>query len=221
MIRDIFEFWSQVPPDAKQHPDDNEVLRRTDARRHFDLQCLPGPFLGPLHTAPVVLLFLSPGLTPQDRRDARSPLAQARTAAARDGNLPLPGPDEHEAAWRWWRSKVSCVTRNWEALREHVAILNITPYHSKTFNERDFVASLPSARASIDWAQNVLFPEAEAGRRVVVVLRAQAAWGVRQGRRYGEALFLLNITHGGHMVDNPLRRRTIGAIRTAIPGLPL
>ena len=70
MKPDIFEFWAQIKPSEHVHPADYAVMRRVG--HGFDLDCLPGCFFGPLRTARIVLLFLSPGLSDQDPLDATS-----------------------------------------------------------------------------------------------------------------------------------------------------
>jgi hypothetical protein len=71
MAEDIFKFWSQMPKGERIHPADKEVFQRIHPKRHgFRLECLPGNFSGPLKKAPVVLLYLSPGFSKPDLRDA-------------------------------------------------------------------------------------------------------------------------------------------------------
>ena len=61
-VTDIFEFWAQIKRGQLIHPADAPVFARMDAEKHgFQLHCLPTCFNGRLKTAPVVLLFLSPG----------------------------------------------------------------------------------------------------------------------------------------------------------------
>jgi hypothetical protein len=75
MIADLLEFWSDVPGHAHEHPFDRKVL---DGVPHsFERRCLPNPFFGPLRTARVVFLFLSPGFRPKDLEHARSEAGQA------------------------------------------------------------------------------------------------------------------------------------------------
>jgi hypothetical protein len=72
-MADIFKFWSRIERGAFIHPADKEVFARIDAKRHgFELNCLPGCFGGPLKTAPVVLLYLSPGFSKLDVADAKT-----------------------------------------------------------------------------------------------------------------------------------------------------
>src|SRR4051794_13275778 len=72
-MTEIFEFWSRIERGARIHPDDIKIFERMDAERHgFQLQCLPGCFAGKLKSAPIVLLFLSPGFSAADVDDANS-----------------------------------------------------------------------------------------------------------------------------------------------------
>jgi hypothetical protein len=41
----------------------------------------------------------------------------------------------------------------------------------------------------LDWAQSVLFTQAERGERVVICMREVNFWGLEAGQRYGKALF--------------------------------
>jgi hypothetical protein len=72
---DIFRFWATVKRKDRIHPADREVFARVKGHTS-DLKCLPGCFGGPLRTAPIVLLYLSPGWSPLDRKDAVSKSGQ-------------------------------------------------------------------------------------------------------------------------------------------------
>jgi hypothetical protein len=114
------------------------------------------------------------------------------------GTQPLPGPDEHRIAWKWWVSRTRCFGK-WQDLRTKIAVLEIGAYHSRTFKDVPLLAALPSSRVSIDWAQAVLFPQAIAGERAVVCLRSSAFWGLQQGQQYGRSLYAPRVTQGGYM----------------------
>jgi hypothetical protein len=217
MAVDIFKFWSQVGPNDYQHPADRDVLQRVGSS--FDLRCLPGCFRGPLRTAPVVLLYLSPGLNPAFEKDylkeARSRAGRVLNYRTRSGRVLLPGPAQLFPAWKWWTSRTACFGE-WQKVQDKVAILNICAYHSKSFDDKPLLVALPSSRVSLDWAQGVLFPEAIAGKRVVVCLRAASFWGLRtgkRGRQYGESLFCPLVTRSGHMANTAMRNRVISAAR--------
>jgi len=220
MSVDIFEFWSQIGPADKYHPKDREVLSRMKDAHLFDLRCLPHCFVGPLKTAPVVLLYLSPGFDEEDDlKDARTRKGRDRYRECRKGEQQLPGPKENPAGWRWWKSRTSCFEENWESLRTKVAILNIGAYHSTNFGDRPLLAALPSSRVSIEWAQTILFPQAIAGERVVVCLRSSQFWGLYEGangKRYGKSLYAPLVTRGGHMQKVPMREEIIRKVQAAV-----
>lgn len=194
------------------HPADRDVLARV--QHGFDLKCLPGSFAGKLRTAPVVFLYLSPGWAPLDRIDARTRSSQEFYIRKYAGNEPFHTDDDRPGN-RWFATRTRCFG-SWAAVRPHVAVLNIGAYHSKTFEDAPLLAALPSSRVSLSWAQEVLFPQAMAGERVVVCMRAARFWGLEMGNRYGESLFAPPVTRGGHMLHSPMRSRVIRAVRSAI-----
>jgi hypothetical protein len=216
---DIFQFWSQVGLTDKCHPEDRKVLSRMRKTHLFDLRCLPHCFVGPLRTAPVVLLYLSPGFSENDDlKDARTRRGRARYMECRNGKQPLSGPEEHLAGWKWWKSRTS-IFDDWKTLQNKVAVLNIGAYHSKSFGDRPLLAALPSSRVSIDWAQRVLFPQAIAGERVVICLRASQFWGLfegNNGKRYGKSLYAPRVTRSGHMRIGAMREEIRRKVRSAI-----
>jgi hypothetical protein len=217
MCRDIFEFWSEAAPSDKVHPKDRYVLDRV--KHGFDLRCLPACFAGPLKTAPVVLLYLSPGLNMKDIEEADTPEGQARHAERRKGYQPLRGPDDHEPAWRWWSGRTKAFGP-WEQLQHRVAILNISAYHSRTFDDQHILSALPSCRVTLDWAQEVLFRQAENGERVVVCMRSAPFWGLGKRGRYGHSLFAPAAGRGGYMLkqgeDSVVRAEVVAAVQAAL-----
>lgn len=220
MSIDIFEFWSSVPADTKVHPADAPVFDRTktasSSGHGFDLSCLPHQFAGPLRTAPVVLLYLSPGLGPEDVEEAVNPDAQRRQARQRQGDAPLPGKEEYPAAWKWWASRTKRFG-DLNQFRDKIAFLNIGAYHSVDFQDYAMLSALPSCRASIDWAQTVLFPQGESGERVIVCLRSPQFWGLGKCRKYGKALFVPPVGRSGHMLcqgeNLPICEEVVAAVR--------
>jgi hypothetical protein len=136
-------------------------------------------------------------------------LCQART-----GRDPLPNiPDT--AGYIWRKSRLAFLG-DWESSLDKIAIFNIGAYHSKAFTDHDVLASLPSSRVALDWAQSVLFSEAEVGKRVVICMRAANYWGLRVGQRYGVSLFTPVTTRGGHMIKGPMRQRIEKAAREVL-----
>jgi hypothetical protein len=144
---------------------------------------------------------------------------QARYAERRKGYQPLRGPDDHQPAWRWWSQRTKAFGP-WQQLQRKVAILNISGYHSKTFDDWHVLAALPSCRVTLEWAQEVLFPEAESGKRVVVCMRSASYWGLGKQRRYGVSLFAPAAGRGGHMLkqgdDLVIRTDVVAAVQAAL-----
>jgi hypothetical protein len=68
----------------------------------------------------------------------------------------------------------------------------------------------------MEWAQSVLFPEAEAGRRIVICMRSAPYWGLDPGRRYGKCLFAPLVNRSGHLIKNDDNRRLIKLVRPRI-----
>jgi hypothetical protein len=175
-------------------------------------------FIGPLRNARVVLLYLSPGLDDDDLKEAESATGRKWMIECRTGNQKLPNQKEHGAAWRWWVSRTPDFGSE-EDIRSNVAILNVGAYHSNQSPNTCVLAALPSSRLSLDWAQSELFPQAIAGERVVICLRAARLWGRDigdQGKTFGEALFAPRTTRAGHMLKLPLRKKIIAKAAAAI-----
>ena len=211
----IFQFWSErnIGPSDCMHPADAWILDNVD--HGFDLECLPCPFGGRLRDAPVVLLYLSPGWSKEEVRKAKDPTYQTVYMRRRRGRLGLQGPDINYKSAQWWMSRTKCFGAP-DKVRSKIAILNIGAYHSKTFEGYSLLASLPSCRVSLDWAQNVLFPQAESGTRVVVCLRSANFWGLSPNTKYRGTLFVPQATRSGHMTNGKERQMIIRAAQNAI-----
>ena len=208
-VTDIFSFWAVVRRSDRVHAADRDVFARV--KNHgFDLKCLPGCFGGKLRTAPVVLLYLSPGWSKQDRIEAKSKKVQDYYMHRRGGHEPF---RTEGAGTKWVKSRTKCFG-DWDRIGSKIAILNIGAYHSKSFTDAPLLAALPSSRVSIEWAQEVLFPQAMAGKRVVICLRAARFWGLEVGRQYGRSLFAPHVTRAGHMMHGAMRGRIIEAVKT-------
>lgn len=201
-MTDIFKFWSMIGKAETIHPLDRPVFARLNDSHGFDLRCLPCNFGGKLRTAPIVLLYLSPGFAETDVRLARSKEGQERYVKQRTGRLGF--TDQHPEAARWRKERLAWLGEP-SVFNDKVAIANIGAYHSRTFTDHHVLAALPSSRAMLDWAQSVLFPQAERGERMVVCMRAANFWGLEAGQRYGKALFAPQTTRSGHMRRGKMR----------------
>ena len=131
MTEDIFKFWGRLG-DKFVHPDDIPILDRMSHDQHgFDLDCVPGNFFGKLRSAPVILLFGSPGLSSEDRVVTSE--VRARQRENFEGNLSVFSEHDHRAGWNWWTGVVGCFGDP-ASLRDSVAVFNIGAYHSKAVN---------------------------------------------------------------------------------------
>ena len=213
MSTNIFDFWADVSANAERHPADAEVFRRLGVQSQAGV--LPNPFFGPLKTARVVLLYLSPGLRDDDRHLSMLETVQTYAQRQRSGNAPLPSQEDYEPTWNWWRKRVGQLQVEPAEMRERIAFLNICAYRSKTFDTPYLLSALPSSRTALDWAQSVLFPEAERGDCVVVCLRAAAYWGLATGD-HGKALFVPPVNRSGFMLHGETRFRVVEAVKAAV-----
>lgn len=218
---DIFEFWAQMPDKVGKeyvHPADKDVFERI-SHHSFSLKCLPGPYRGPLRTARIVLLFLSPGFDKGDENHAKTPEARKHYSEQRSGEASLPDATQHRAAEEWIAKVIKQFGIGYEEARASraLAILNIGAYKSKSFPNWPLLAALPSSRVCLDWAQSVLFREAERGERVVICLRSHDYWGLGTGPPIGKALFRPKCNRGGFMLRDE-REQVNRAVQNAIRG---
>ncbi|MGY4317244.1 hypothetical protein [Bradyrhizobium sp. JR3.5] len=195
-MTDIFKFWSRIERGAHVHPDDELVFSRLNAQKHgFDLRCLPAAFGGPLKTAKVVLLFASPGLSSKlDLTDAKTNEGKDYYMRRWKGREPFRSVGDGS---KWLRS-ITKRFGDYDDIRQRIAVLNIGAYHSPRVKDWRALMSLPSSRASLNWAQTVLFPRAESGEIVVICMRAATSWGLETGRKYRGTLFapVVNVQRG-------------------------
>lgn len=214
---DIFDFWAQMPEGDCVHPADKEVLCRI--KHSFFLECFPGPYRGPLKTANVVLLFLSPGLGGAQVDHAGVPGAREYYSRQKSGQASLPDATEHREAKEWIEKVIRQFGVDYEEARASgtLAILNIGAYKSKSFPDWPSLAALPSSRACLDWAQTVLFRDAELGKRVVVCLRSHDYWGLGTGPSIGRSLFRPNCNRSGFVLRAE-REQVTRAVQDAVRG---
>lgn len=216
MCQDIFEFWSRIADNEFVHPDDREVLERVD--NSFQLDCFPIAFSGALRTAPVVLLFLSPGFDDSDRHHAQSETGRDWYKSQRGGSGKLALQSTHIAAWKWWTRIFKQFEIDANVAVDNVAILNIGAYHSRKFVDWNMLSALPSSRRALDYAQSQLFPQGVAGERVVICMRSAKQWGLSRGndgagKIHGRSLFVPACTPGGAMLKGEMRDSVKAAVR--------
>jgi hypothetical protein len=209
----LFKFWESVSPETKIHPKDEAVFE-AHGKHSLNLQCLPNPFYGPLRTAPVVLLYLNPGLSQQDLREAESEEGRQFYWRQRQGNEPLRSQInlEHKS---WWVSRTKRFCVDPEYLRHKLAVLELCAYHSKTFTDGSLLPKLPSSRIALSWAISDLFAQARSRKRVVICLRSARRWGLTIGSQEGW-LFAPSVTRSGYMFANEIRNTVVEAAKEAL-----
>lgn len=218
MTTDIFDFWGQISPSQKIHPADKPIFDRLRTDGHnFNLNTLPGCFAGPLKTAKIVLLYMSPGLSPYDEEIANTKEGQKLASRYRTGHEPLRESDTPGS--QWWQLRTNCFGVDKNVIAQNTAILNIGAYHSKTMEDPELLAALPSCRVALNWAQTVLFPQAISGDRIVICLRAAKFWGLRQNSKYGKSLYAPKVNRTGYMNHTPLREEIIASVKKKVKKL--
>lgn len=209
MTTDIFNFWSHMKFGGRIHPADTQTFGRMEPKRHgFQLGCLPACFSGPLKTASVVLLYLSPGYRKGEERNAGNKSTQRQYFERWQGDELLP-----EHPWFIGRTKHF---GPYEEVRKEIAVLNIGAYHSKRMGSHASMLALPSSRVTLDWAQSVLFRQAERGERIVVCMRSAAYWGLEAGKSYKGHLYAPRTVRSGFFQKDASSRKLVEAIRKRI-----
>ncbi len=197
-MADIFECWKDYQPGDRIHPSDRPVFDDLKSQHSLSLDCLPLPFYGPLKTAPIVFLYLNPGLSKLDLEQAKSIEEQKRRCESLKGLTPL-SELRRNSEKSWWVDKAAFLETPVEDLLDKIAVLQLCAYRSKEFKDWPLIAALPTSRAAISWAQEELFVDAQAGKRVVICLRSPRYWGLRPGQSYGGTLFAPLTTRSGHI----------------------
>lgn len=139
------------------------------------LELLPEPFLG-APMAPVVLLSLNPGYSPDDLQPHQDPTFQALSRANLE-HAPtqypfvLLNPKVETPGRRWWESKLARLieARGRETVARQVLCVEVFPYHSYRFAHAKL--QVPSQAYSLQLVRNALRRNA-----LVVVMRAERIW---------------------------------------------
>jgi hypothetical protein len=208
-----FKFWEDVSPSTKVHPKDEAVFE-AHGKHNLNLECLPNPFYGPLRTAPIVLLYLNPGLSQQDISEAESEEGRQFYWRQRQGNEPLRSQISLKKK-SWWVSRTKRFCVDPEYLRHKLAVLELCAYHSKTFIDGSLLPKLPSSRIALSWATSNLFAQARSRKRVVICMRSTRRWGLTLGSQDGW-LFAPCVTRSGYMFNDENRSAIVEAAKEAL-----
>jgi hypothetical protein len=212
---DFLWFWAKALPSLQIHPDDAEALKSN--RHTLALDTLVGPFMGPVRTAPVVLLTLNPGFSGVEQGEAKTLAVRELMAQNLGGDAPLPPFTYNPKGREWTERRHTQFGLSYEAASSKVAFVNLIPYRSKEgAKDMHMVERLESIRLVRAWTQEALFPEAEAGERVVVCLRSARAWGLEPDTQRGLSLFTPKFNRAGFMLHGPMREKVGFAVRRAV-----
>lgn len=184
-----------------------------DARLHLGL--VPVPYLGNLAEADIFLLMLNPGLSPGDYfaedhfPEYRDLLFQQLSQMAHPGFLFLDPKFAWHPGGQYWLARFRDLAISLigpagsfrDALRllsEHVACLELVPYHSPRFGLSDrLIEKLASVQLIQRFVQEDLSPRAIAGEILIIVTRQVARWSLTPSQHvilYGNAH-----ARGGHI----------------------
>ena len=172
----LIAHWSRIGTNAV-HPDDRAVVRR-DA---FDTDLYPVPWVGPLKSAKVYVLFLNPGLSPADReyeltsRDLREALKENL-----GGSAPCFSFLDRFSGYRGHTWSMQTYGRDvTELCASSVCQINLVAYHSAEGRAAIAVAgALPSSLAVRRFVEKSLVPNAKTGKIGLVVARAATHWRI-------------------------------------------
>lgn len=172
----LVAYWSRIGTHAV-HPDDRAVLPG-DA---FDTDLHPVPWVGPLKSAKVYVLFLNPGLSPADReyelasRDLREALKENL-----GGSSPCFSFLDRFSGYRGHTWSMQTYGRDvTEQCAALVCQINLVAYHSAEGRAAIAVAgALPSSLAVRRFVEKSLVPHAKTGKIGLVVARAATHWRI-------------------------------------------
>jgi|GEM_PF-658167 len=173
--------WRRLPRRAPfLLPEDKDIVCEFNESANDDFkvhpELLPEPFLG-CPEAPVVLLNLNPGYSPNDLANHTDP---AFATGARNNLLHKPAsfpfylldPDNHCAlGYEWWNNKLKSLIKSLgrELVAQSVLCVEYFPYHSRHFGHAGL--ALPSQQYSFDLVRSAISRHA-----VIVVMRGKRHW---------------------------------------------
>lgn len=158
---------------------DEEKLTGFNARapenQRYDTSLFPEPFFGSLN-APVVVLNLNPGWSPDDAAVHADPTfaAMSRNSLRHELN-PYPflhlQPTGDTPGGRWWRQRTRELQTDvgFETVAKHLACIQFTPYHSSRYSAAS--PRLPSQEHNFFLVHSAMAREAE-----IVIMRSAALW---------------------------------------------
>ena len=148
---------------------------RAAANHRYDTSLFPEPYFGSLN-APVVVLNLNPGWSPEDAAIHARPefAAMSRSSLAHELK-PHPflhlQPNGLTPGGRWWRQRTRELASDvgFESVAQHLGCIQFAPYHSPAYSTAS--PRLPSQDYSFHLVRRAMARGAE-----VVVMRSVSLW---------------------------------------------
>jgi hypothetical protein len=171
-----------------------------------------------LKAARVVFLFLSPGFSQKDLKEAKTIGGKNHYIKKRKGILPLsesgPGAD-------WFNRVVKSFELNSKIVREKIAVLNIGAYHSKKFTDYPFIGCSTFQSRFLRMGTKSFISAGNSRRACCRLSTICAFLGTGEGKKFGRALFAPEATRGGHMKrrtkkQKEMRNKVIAAVKKAV-----
>lgn len=141
----------------------------------YDTSLLPEPYFGSL-SAPVVVLNLNPGWSPDDGAvHAQAAFASMCRRSLAHELQPYPflhlQPERTTPGGEWWQRRTSELASEvgWEVVAKNLACIQFMPYHSEKYSTAS--PRLPSQEYSLDLVRRAMARGAE-----IVVMRAARLW---------------------------------------------
>ncbi len=142
---------------------------------YIHLELLPEPFIGN-PSAPIVVLALNPGFSPDDPRHHKSAQfieLSRKNLRVEQGLYPffLLNPTLDAPGRNWWEKKLSRLisAKGRETVAQKVLCVEYFPYHSRRFAHAKL--QVPSQAFSMQLIRNAMAREA-----IIVLLRSEKLW---------------------------------------------
>lgn len=162
---------------------------------HFSL--LPTPYVGNIENADIYILMLNPGFNLAEyyaefeskafRQTAIKNLQQAFDAKGYWFWCLDPQFCWHPGYW-YWERKLTKIAKKLQQARKstykdalyemsrRIAVVELVPYHSRSYRGRDLTKILHSSELAKNWVHQTLLPKVSENGAVIVVARQAASW---------------------------------------------
>ncbi len=167
---------------------------------HFGL--LPHPYCGDLSNAEIYILMLNPGLSPNDYYGEYN-VKEYKQAVINnlkqkiDKEYPFMFLDPKfswTAGYQWWHKKLNgdigavaeinktSFAEATKLMAAKVASIELFPYHSASFHERDkWLSELPSVNMARKFVNETVLDKVRNKKAILIITRQVKTWGIAEG----------------------------------------